>query len=85
MALENLKIDNLGLDEMDRKYLKLIKNNYDGGPVGIENLSAALIEQKDIIEDVVEPYLIQQGLVQRTSRGRLLSIKGLEHIKKNFF
>ena len=85
MALENLKIDNLGLDEMDRKYLRLIKDNYDGGPVGIENLSAALIEQKDIIEDVVEPYLIQQGLVQRTSRGRLLSIKGLEHIKKNFF
>ena len=53
------------------KYLSCIANNYNGGPVGIETLSASLLEQKDIIEDVIEPYLMQQGLVQRTSRGRI--------------
>mgnify|MGYP005743043985 CR=1 FL=1 len=67
---------------MDRRLILTIADNFNGGPVGIENLSAALLEQKDIIEDVVEPYLIQQGLIQRTSRGRVLSKKGLEHLKK---
>ncbi len=81
-SLNDLKIDNLGLDEMDRRLILTIADNFNGGPVGIENLSAALLEQKDIIEDVVEPYLIQQGLIQRTSRGRVLSKKGLEHLKK---
>ena len=75
-----MKIDNEGLDEMDRKYMNCIFVDFNGGPVGIETLSAALLEQKDIIEDVIEPYLMQ-GLVQRTSRGRILSQKGLVHIK----
>ena len=65
------------------KYLKCILENYNGGPVGIETLSAALLEQRDIIEDVIEPYLMQRGLVQRTSRGRVLSKKGQEHIINN--
>ena len=82
-SLMNLKIDSMGLDEMDRKYMNCIIQNYEGGPVGIENLSAALLEEKDILEDVVEPFLIQKGLVQRTSRGRILSKKGMLHIQKN--
>ena len=76
-----MRIDSEGLDEMDIKYLKCISENYAGGPVGIETLSAALLEQKDIIEDVIEPYLMQKGLVQRTQRGRILSKKGLQHLK----
>lgn len=82
-SLEKLKIDNLGLDEMDRKYMTCIQVNFDGGPVGVENISSALLEEKDIIEDVVEPFLIQQGLVQRTSRGRILSKKGMDHLDFN--
>ena len=79
-SLDQMKIDSEGLDEMDRKYLKCIFQDYNGGPVGIETLSAALLEQRDIIEDVIEPYLMQRGLVQRTSRGRMLSQKGNSHI-----
>lgn len=79
-SLRKLKIDDLGLDEMDIKYLTCIANSFRGGPVGVENISAALIEEKDIIEDVVEPFLIQQGLIQRTSRGRVLSGKGFKHL-----
>ena len=80
-SLKKMKIDSEGLDEMDRKYMNCIAFDFHGGPVGIETLSAALLEHKDIIEDVIEPYLMQRGLVQRTSRGRILSQKGLEHIK----
>ena len=80
-SLEKMRIDSEGLDDMDRKYLKCILENYNGGPVGVETLSAALLEQRDIIEDVIEPYLMQRGLVQRTSRGRILSKKGLNHIE----
>ena len=79
-SLRQMRIDSEGLDEMDRKYLKCISSDYNGGPVGIETLSAALLEQRDIIEDVIEPYLMQKGLVQRTSRGRILSEKGINHI-----
>jgi len=82
-SLKKMRIDSEGLDDMDRKYMRCIFIDYNGGPVGIETLSAALLEQKDIIEDVIEPYLMQRGLVQRTSRGRILSKKGQEHIKKN--
>ncbi len=82
-SLKQMRIDSEGLDEMDRKYLKCISNDYNGGPVGVETLSAALLEQRDIIEDVIEPYLMQRGLVQRTSRGRILSKKGNIHINKN--
>ena len=81
-SLKKMKIDSEGLDDMDRKYMNCIAYDFHGGPVGIETLSAALLEHKDIIEDVIEPYLMQRGLVQRTSRGRILSQKGLEHIKQ---
>ncbi len=83
-SLKKMRIDSEGLDDMDRKYLKCISNDYNGGPVGIETLSAALLEQKDIIEDVIEPYLMQKGLVQRTSRGRILSKKGFNHIQSSY-
>ena len=82
-SLKQMRIDSEGLDEMDRKYLRCISNDYNGGPVGVETLSAALLEQRDIIEDVIEPYLMQKGLVQRTSRGRIVSKKGMHHIKLN--
>ncbi len=81
-SLKKMKIDSEGLDYMDRKYMNCIAYDFHGGPVGVETLSAALLEHKDIIEDVIEPYLMQRGLVQRTSRGRILSQKGLEHIKQ---
>ncbi len=83
-SLRQMRIDSEGLDEMDRRYMRCISEDYSGGPVGVETLSAALLEQKDIIEDVIEPYLMQRGLVQRTSRGRILSKKGLSHINKEY-
>ena len=79
-ALSRLEVDALGLDAMDRRYLSCIANNYGGGPVGVETLAAALSEERDAIEEVIEPFLIQQGLVQRTSRGRLLTKRGFGHI-----
>jgi Holliday junction DNA helicase RuvB len=75
-ALQRLDVDAAGLDSMDRRYLRCIADGYGGGPVGVETLSAALSEQRDLIEDVIEPYLMQQGLVQRTPRGRMLSANG---------
>lgn len=65
---------------MDRRYLRCIAENYGGGPVGVETLAAALSDQRDVIEDVIEPYLMQQGLVQRTPRGRMLSEKGFKYL-----
>ena len=79
-ALQKLDVDATGLDTMDRRYLKCIAEKYAGGPVGIETLSAILAEQRDVIEDVVEPYLLQQGLVQRTPRGRVLSAEGFRYL-----
>ncbi len=79
-ALGRLDVDGSGLDTMDRRYLKCIADNYGGGPVGVETLAAALSEQRDMIEDVIEPYLMQQGLVQRTPRGRMLSAKGFSYL-----
>ena len=67
---------------MDRKYLACIAENYGGGPVGVETLAAALSEQRDVIEDVIEPYLMQLGLLMRTPRGRLLSEGGYRHLGK---
>ena len=64
----------------DRRYLMCIADNYGGGPVGVETLAAALSEQRDMIEDVIEPYLMQQGLVQRTPRGRVISVKGYSYL-----
>ncbi|MGB9152430.1 MAG: Holliday junction DNA helicase RuvB C-terminal domain-containing protein, partial [Alphaproteobacteria bacterium] len=79
-ALSRLEVDRLGFDAMDRKYLGLIAENYGGGPVGVETLGAALAEQRDVLEEVIEPYLIQQGLLQRTPRGRMLTESGYRHI-----
>ncbi len=79
-ALTRLGVDGLGLDAADRRYLRLIAENYAGGPVGIETLSAALSESRDALEEVIEPYLLQQGLIQRTPRGRMLAQKGWSHL-----
>lgn len=79
-ALGRLDVDRAGLDTMDRRYMQCIAKNYDGGPVGVETIAAALSEQRDMIEDVIEPYLMQQGLVQRTPRGRMISAKGFEYL-----
>jgi Holliday junction DNA helicase RuvB len=79
-ALRRLEVDERGLDAMDRRFLVCIAENYGGGPVGVETLSAALSEQRDVIEEVIEPYLIQQGLLQRTSRGRMLALAGYGYL-----
>ncbi len=79
-ALTQLEVDSRGLDAMDRQYLACIAENYGGGPVGVETLAAALSEQRDVIEDVIEPYLMQLGLLMRTPRGRLLSEGGYRHL-----
>lgn len=79
-ALNRLDVDARGLDSMDRRYLSCIADNYGGGPVGVETLAAALSEQRDTIEDVIEPYLIQQGLLMRTPRGRALTGDGFKHL-----
>lgn len=79
-ALQRLDVDGSGLDTMDRRYLRFIAENFGGGPVGVETLAASLSEQRDMIEDVIEPYLMQQGFVQRTPRGRVLSVKGFEYM-----
>ncbi|MBU0642754.1 MAG: Holliday junction branch migration DNA helicase RuvB [Alphaproteobacteria bacterium] len=79
-SLTRLGVDLLGLDGADRRYLRLIAENYQGGPVGVETLAAALSESRDAIEDVIEPYLLQQGLIQRTPRGRMLTQKSWHHL-----
>jgi Holliday junction DNA helicase RuvB len=79
-ALTRLGVDHLGLDGADRRYLTLIAENYAGGPVGVETLSAALSESRDAIEEVIEPFLLQQGLIQRTPRGRMLAQKAWTHL-----
>ncbi len=79
-SLQRLGVDQLGLDAMDRRYLTLIADHYGGGPVGVETLAAALSEQRDTIEEVIEPFLLQQGLLQRTPRGRVLSAIGYRHL-----
>ncbi|KAJ54110.1 ATP-dependent DNA helicase RuvB [Actibacterium mucosum KCTC 23349] len=79
-ALTRLGVDHLGLDGADRRYLRLIAENYAGGPVGIETMSAALSESRDALEEVIEPFLLQQGLIQRTPRGRMLAQKAWTHL-----
>ncbi|AXI55719.1 Holliday junction ATP-dependent DNA helicase RuvB (plasmid) [Pseudoseohaeicola sp. NH-UV-7] len=79
-ALTRLGVDHLGLDGADRRYLRLIAENYAGGPVGIETLSAALSESRDALEEVIEPFLLQQGLLQRSPRGRMLAPKAWAHL-----
>ncbi len=82
-ALERLEVDRLGLDAMDRRYLTMIADVYRGGPVEVEALAAGLSEPRDTIEDVVEPYLLQLGLVARTARGRCLNPPGWKHLGLN--
>ena len=79
-ALKRLEVDALGLDGMDRRYLRRIAEHHHGGPVGVETLAAALAEARDTLEEVVEPFLIQEGLVLRTSRGRVLAERGWRHL-----
>jgi len=79
-ALKRLEIDGLGLDPLDRRYLRLIAEHFGGGPVGVETLAASLAEARDAVEDVVEPFLLQCGLIQRTPRGRLLSPSAWKHL-----
>ena len=79
-ALTRLDVDKVGLDAMDRRYLRCIAEKYAGGPVGADTLSAALSEERDTIEEVIEPYLMQLGLVMRTPRGRMLSAAGFRHL-----
>src|SRR5207237_694334 len=79
-ALIELEVDGAGLDAMDRRYLETIALNYGGGPVGVETLAAALSEPRDAIEDIIEPFLIQRGLLQRTPRGRLLTSHAFRHL-----
>jgi Holliday junction DNA helicase RuvB len=79
-ALLRLEVDALGLDAMDRRYLRRMAEHHGGGPVGVETLAAALAEARDTLEDVIEPYLIQEGLMLRTSRGRMLGEPGWRHL-----
>src|SRR4051794_16378458 len=79
-ALRFLDVDSIGLDQMDRRYLELVAVNFGGGPVGIETIAAALSEPRDAIEDIIEPYLLQQGFLQRTPRGRLLTPQAFRHL-----
>jgi Holliday junction DNA helicase RuvB len=79
-ALSRMDVDARGLDTMDRRYLRCLAENYGGGPVGVETMAAALSEQRDVIEEVIEPYLIQEGLVQRTPRGRMLADAGYRYL-----
>ena len=79
-ALRRLEVDAMGLDQLDRRYLQLIAESFAGGPVGIETISAALSEPRDAIEEIVEPFLIQQGFIQRTPRGRMLTAQAFRHL-----
>lgn len=79
-ALRRLEIDSSGLDAMDHRYMRCIIDKYAGGPVGVDTIAAALSEQRDVIEDVIEPYLLQQGLLQRTPRGRMISDYGFKYL-----
>jgi Holliday junction DNA helicase RuvB len=79
-ALERLEVDDAGLDEMDRRYLRIIIEHYKGGPVGVDTLAAALSEPRDTLEDVYEPFLLQQGFLARTARGRVVTDRAYEHL-----
>jgi Holliday junction DNA helicase RuvB len=79
-ALLRLEVDALGLDQLDRRYLSMIAQNFGGGPVGVETIAAGLSEPRDAIEDIIEPYLIQQGFLQRTPRGRVLTANAWRHL-----
>jgi len=78
--LSKLEVDSRGLDALDHRYLTCIAKNYGGGPVGIETIAAALSEPRDALEEIIEPYLIQQGFVARTPRGRVLTAHAFKHM-----
>ncbi|MFN7037977.1 MAG: Holliday junction branch migration DNA helicase RuvB [Alphaproteobacteria bacterium] len=80
-ALNRLEVDRLGLDSNDHRYLRFIAENYAGGPVGIETICAGLSEQRDSVEEAIEPYLLQQGFIQRTPRGRMLTEQAFNHLE----
>jgi Holliday junction DNA helicase RuvB len=79
-ALRALEVDHAGLDALDHRYLTCIATTYEGGPVGIETIAAALSEPRDALEEIVEPYLLQQGFIGRTPRGRVLTLKAFRHL-----
>jgi Holliday junction DNA helicase RuvB len=79
LALDMLKVDRSGLDHMDRRLILALIEKFDGGPVGVESLAAAIGEERGTIEDVIEPYLIQQGFMMRTPRGRVVTVRGYTH------
>jgi Holliday junction DNA helicase RuvB len=79
-ALARLEVDELGLDSLDRRFLRALIENYGGGPVGMDTLAAAIAEARDAVEDVIEPYLLQQGFIQRTPRGRMACAKAYAHL-----
>jgi Holliday junction DNA helicase RuvB len=79
-GLARLEVDELGLDTLDRRYLRALIENYGGGPVGVETMAAAISEARDAVEDMIEPYLMQQGFLQRTPRGRMATGKAYEHL-----
>jgi Holliday junction DNA helicase RuvB len=80
MALARLEVDELGLDSLDRRYLRALIENYGGGPAGVETLAYAIAEARDAVEDVIEPFLLQQGFIQRTPRGRMACGKAYLHL-----
>ena len=82
-ALRRLEVDAVGLDSLDRRYLNALTQHFSGGPVGVETLAAALAEARDALEDVVEPFLIQQGFIQRTPRGRMAAARAWTHLGLN--
>jgi len=84
ITCQRLEVDRAGLDVMDRRLLRRLIDYYDGGPVGVETLAAALAEPRDTIEDVYEPYLLQQGFLARTPRGRVATKKAYEHLGAEF-
>ena len=84
MALDKLKVDELGLDETDYNLLKAIIEKFNGGPVGIDAIASSIGEEVTTIEDVYEPYLLQNGFLKRTSRGRIVTDKAYKHLKINY-
>jgi Holliday junction DNA helicase RuvB len=81
--MKMLEIDEVGLNEQDRKLLQTLWKTFSGGPVGLGTLSASLSEEEDTVENVIEPYLLQLGFIERTPRGRIISEKGIEHLENS--
>jgi len=79
-ALARLEVDEAGLDSLDRRYLRALIEHYGGGPAGVETLAYAIAEARDAVEDVIEPFLLQQGFIQRTPRGRMACAKAYAHL-----